>query len=76
MNISTGVAAPYTPLRPPMMNIETNAMAFNMAVVNRMLPRHSVASQLNVLTLEGKAITIVATMNEVPSSGFMPLTNM
>ena len=44
--------------------------------MNRIEPPQSVPSQLNVLMADGTAMTIVVSMNDVPSAGFMPLTNM
>ena len=76
MKMSTGVEAMKMPDRPPMTNIETNDRAFSMGVVKRMLPPHSVPSQLNVLMADGTAMTIVEIMNVVPRIGFMPLWNM
>src|SRR5712691_9358211 len=64
------------PERPPMTNIDTKPMANSIGVVNWMLPRQSVPSQLNVLMAEGTAITIVDIMKVVPSAGLMPLWNM
>src|SRR5215468_4146653 len=76
MKTSTGVQAMKIPERPPITNIETNAIAFSIGVANLMLPPQSVPSQLNVLMADGTAMTIVEIMNVVPSSGFMPLWNM
>src|SRR5207302_399459 len=70
-----GIAANY-PDSPPITNIATNATALSIGMVNLMLPRHIVPIQLNVFTAEGTAITSVETMNDDPSVGFMPLTNM
>ena len=44
--------------------------------MNRIEPPHSVPSQLNDLIADGTAMTIVVSMNDVPSAGLMPLTNM
>src|ERR1700731_2001195 len=71
MKMSTGVEAMKMPDRPPMTNMATKERAFNIGVVNRMLP-----PQLNVLIADGTAMTIVEIMKVVPSSGFMPLWNM
>src|SRR5687767_13009857 len=76
MKMSTGVEAMKIPERPPMTNIETNASAFSIGVVNRIEPPHSVPSQLNVLIADGTAMTIVEIMKVVPRIGFMPLMNM
>ena len=76
MKMSTGVAAMKMPERPPMTNIDTNDSACSIGVVNRMLPPHSVPSQLKVLIADGTAMTIVEIMNVVPRYGFMPLWNM
>ena len=74
--MSTGVAAMKIPESPPMMNIETNAIAFSIAEVNWSRPPHIVPSQLNTLIAEGRAISIVESMNVAPSAGFMPDWNM
>src|SRR5215813_9726129 len=76
MKTSTGVDAMNTPDNPPMTNIDTNEIAMSIGVVKRMLPPHTVPSQLKVLIAEGTAMTIVEIMNVVPSSGFMPDWNM
>src|SRR5512144_670208 len=76
MKMSTGVEAMKMPDSPPITNIATNEIAFNIGVVKRMLPPQSVPSQLNVLMAEGTAMTIVEIMKVVPSVGFMPLWNM
>src|ERR1700682_458663 len=76
MKMSTGVEAMNMPDRPPMTNMATKERAFNIGVVNRMLPPQRVPSQLNVLIADGTAMTIVEIMKLVPSSGFMPLWNM
>ena len=47
-----------------------------MGVVNWMLPRQMVPSQLNTFTAEGRAIMMVAIMKPVPRRGSMPLWNM
>ena len=64
------------PDSPPMMNIDTNDRANSMAVVKRMLPPHTVPSQLKVLMALGSAIIIVETMKVMPRAGFMPDMNM
>ena len=74
--MSTGVEAMKMPERPPITNIETNASAFSIGVVKRMLPPQSVPSQLKILIADGTAMTIVEIMKVVPSVGFMPLWNM
>src|SRR5262245_51309899 len=76
MKISTGVEAMKIPDSPPITNIDTKASALSIGTVNRMFPPHSVPSQLNVLMAEGTAITMVVIMKDVPSAGFIPLTNM
>src|SRR5437870_13485263 len=74
--MSTGVEAMKTPDRPPITNIETKAIALSIGVVKRMLPPHSVPSQLNVLMAEGTAITMVESMKLLPRAGLTPLWNM
>src|SRR2546425_9750537 len=76
MYMSRGVAAMKIPDSPPIVNIATNPMAFNIGVWNRRFPRHIVPIQLNTLMADGTAIRSVDTMNEEPSVGFIPLTNM
>jgi len=76
MNMSTGVAAMKMPDSPPIVNIATNAMPCSIGTWNRRLPRHIVPIQLNTLIAEGTAISSVDTMNDDPSVGFMPLTNI
>src|SRR5687767_9045110 len=70
------VLAMKMPDSPPMTNMLTNAIAFHMAVVKRMLPPHNVPSQLNTLIALGTAMNIVLTAKVVPSVGFMPDMNM
>src|SRR3989304_2914437 len=76
MKMSTGVAAMKTPDSPPMMNIDTNDSANSIGVWNWIFAPQSVPSQLNVLIALGRAMNMVATMNVMPSTGFMPETNM
>src|SRR5688572_24458606 len=76
MKISTGVAAMKMPDSPPMMNIDTNDNANNIGVVNWILAPQIVPNQLKTLIALGSAMNIVATMNVMPSTGFMPETNM
>ncbi len=64
------------PDKPPMMNIDTNDKANNMAVVYWILPPQIVPSQLKVLMALGSAIIIVDTMKVMPRAGFMPEMNM
>src|SRR4029079_3195715 len=76
MKMSTGVAAMKMPERPPMMNIDTNEIAHSVGTSNRIEPFQRVPSQLKTLIELGRAIIIVAIMNAVPRSGFMPDMNM
>ena len=76
MKISVGVAAIKMPLKPPMINIETNEMANSIGEVYSILPPHMVPSQLKVLIALGKAIIMVAVIKVIPSIGFMPETNI
>src|SRR4051794_10424036 len=73
---STAVDAMKMPDSPPMTNIATNAIAFHIAAVKRMLPPHKVPSQLKVLIADGTAMNIVLIAKVVPSVGFMPDWNM
>ena len=74
--MSTGTAAMKMPLKPPTINMETNATQFNNTVLNCSRPPHIVPIQLNVLIAEGNAIIIVESMNVIPRAGFIPLVNM
>ncbi len=47
-----------------------------MAVVNWILPPHSVPIQLNVLIADGTPMDMVRTENAMAEYGFMPLMNM
>src|SRR5437660_10415531 len=76
MCMSTGVAAMKIPDSPPITNMATNPTACIIGTWKIRLPRHIVPIQLNTLIAEGTAMTIVETMNDEPSAGFMPLTNM
>ena len=73
MKISTEVDAMKIPLKPPMTNIETNAIALSMGTSKRSEPRHMVPIQLKVLIAEGTAINMVESIKVVPTVGFMPL---
>ena len=64
------------PLRPPVMNMLTNAAQFSITVLNRTCPPQSVPIQLKTLIPLGSAINTVLTMNVIPRAGFMPLVNM
>src|SRR5262245_41923352 len=76
MKMSTGVDAMKIPDKPPMMNIDTNAKANSIGVVKWTSPPQTVPSQLKTFTALGNAISIVDTMKVMPSTGFMPDTNM
>jgi hypothetical protein len=76
MCTSTAVEAMKIPDSPPITNMLTNAIAFHMAAVKRMLPPHRVPSQLNVLIADGTAMNIVLIAKVVPSVGFIPDWNM
>ena len=76
MKMSTGALAMKMPESPPIVNVDRNEIAWIIGVRNRIEPPHSVPSQLNDLIADGTAITIVVSMNDVPSAGLMPLTNM
>src|SRR3712207_819062 len=73
---STAVLAMKMPDSPPITNMLTNASEWSIGVVNWMLPRQSVPSQLNTLIADGTAMNIVLIANVVPSVGFIPLWNM
>src|SRR5262249_23083420 len=76
MKRSTGVLAMKIPESPPIVKVDKNEIAWIIGVVKRIEPPHSVPSQLNDLIADGTAMTIVVSMNDVPSAGLMPLTNM
>ena len=59
-----------------MTNIETNASAKHIAVVNSIEPRQTVPIQLKVLMAEGTAMTMVEIEKAALSVRFIPLTNM
>ena len=59
-----------------MVNIATVPVANNIAVVNRNLPPHIVASQLRIFTPVGTAMNIVASENAATEIGPIPETNM
>src|SRR6266481_9892911 len=64
------------PLNPPMTNMETNARAKHIGVLNRIDPPQTVPIQLKVLIAEGTAITMVEKEKVADSKRFIPLTNM
>ena len=74
--MSTGVFAMKIPLSPPITNIETNAIACNIGVVNLIEPLNIVPNQLNVLIADGTAISMVVVMKNAPMPGRIPLWNM
>jgi len=74
--VQVGVEAMKIPDSPPMMNIDTKESAWSIGTSKWMSAFHNVPSQLNVLIADGTAIAMVEIMNEVPSSGFIPLWNM
>ena len=74
--MSTGVEAMKMPLSPPMRKLETKPRAKSIGEVKRIEPPQRVPSQLKVLIADGTAMTMVESIKAVPSSGFMPLTNM
>jgi len=49
-----------TPVTPPIVNKNTNPMAYNIGVTSFNEPAYNVAHQLNILTPVGMAIIIVA----------------
>ena len=51
--------AEHDPAEPPIRNIDTKPSANSIGVVSMSLPRHSVASQLNIFTPVGTAISAV-----------------
>jgi hypothetical protein len=59
-----------------MTNIETNASAKHIGVVNRSEPPHTVPNQLNVLIADGTAINMVENEKADDNIRFIPLTNM
>ena len=62
--------------KPPMTKFDTNPKANSIGEVKRIVPPQKVPSQLKTLMADGTAMTMVVIMNAVPSSGFMPLTNI
>src|SRR6516162_8554369 len=72
---STGCAR-NGPLIPPTTNSETNPIANSMGDEKRILPRHIVPSQLNVLMADGTPMPIVMMENANAVYGLIPLMNM
>ncbi len=64
------------PESPPMVKVAMSPAAKWSAVVGRMLPPHSVASQLKIFTPVGMAISMVATEKAASATGPMPAANM
>ena len=63
--------------RPPMTNMDTNARASSIGVVNWMFAVPDGAEPVEDLHgADGRAIMMVASMKPVPSRGSMPLWNM
>jgi hypothetical protein len=71
-----GEAACIIPLIPPMVNSATMAMANIMDVVNRSVPPHMVASQLNTFTPVGMAMIMVLMVKKASAMGPRPVVNM
>src|SRR3972149_5584822 len=61
---------------PPIVNRARKPIANSIGVLNEMLPRHIVASQLKIFTPVGTATTIVASMNGARTERESPLVNM
>ena len=77
MKMSTGVAAMKMPRQPADDEHATRTPGrLSIGVVNWMLPRQIVPSQLKTFTAEGRAIMMVAIMKPVPRRGSMPHWNM
>ncbi|SGO98042.1 Uncharacterised protein [Mycobacterium tuberculosis] len=64
------------PVTPPMTKVGIKPMAYNMAVVKRILPPHKVNSQLNTLIPVGTAIAIVAIAKMELATGPIPTVNI
>jgi len=64
------------PDRPPIVNIAMSPAAKWKAVVKRMEPPHSVASQLKIFTPVGIAMSMVEMENAASATGPMPAANM
>ena len=65
-----------TPLSPPMVNIAMKPSENRSALVNRMLPPHSVLIQLRIFTPVGTAMSMVAMEKAASATGPMPTENM
>ncbi len=64
------------PVRPPEMKSDTKPIEKSIAEVNRMLPRQSVAIQLNTFTADGTAMMSVRNIKMDPRNGFIPVMNI
>ena len=64
------------PERPPMVNRNTTAMAYNIGVSKVNDPRHMVATQLKILTPVGMAISMVEYIKKSSPISGIPTVNM
>src|SRR3989441_12796741 len=71
-----GGVAGYSPASPPTTNMAPSREILSLGPRMSGSLRHIVPIQLNTLTAEGTAMIRVDTMNDEPSVGFIPLTNM
>src|SRR5690606_11458822 len=74
--ISKALSPKIIPVKPPVINVETNPMENNMAGFICKLPFQSVVIQLNAFTAEGIAINNVVKVNTEPRNGFIPEINI
>ena len=74
--MSRALSPKIRPVKPPVINVETVAIAKSIAGVNLILALHNVASQLNTLTADGIAINKVVKVNTEPRKGFIPVINI
>src|SRR3954467_14842280 len=73
---STGKIARITPEIPPITNIDRNPAAKYSGVLNTIVPRHSVASQLKILMPVGIAIANDESMKKASTTLAVGVANM
>ena len=74
--MSTGTLPRKSPVRPPLMNVNTKPIAKSIGTVKWMLPFHNVRTQLYTLSAVGIAMISVVVAKKKPKYGFIPLTYM
>ena len=74
--ISKALSPKISPVKPPVIKVETVAIANNIAGVNLIFALQRVANQLNTLTADGIAIKRVVKVKTDPKNGFIPVINI